>query len=242
MTAGSWPRRCSGLGRDDEADLELQAARDEFHRLGAIRDEAAADDAMRAAAARGATPTIAHKTFMFTDIVASTNLAEAMGDEAWEHLLRWHDDALRAVFVDNGGEVVNSTGDGFFVAFDSASSAINCAAGGAARARRAAPDPRVRSCRAHRPSLRSSDPSGLGLQRQGCARRREDRRACPRRGDSRLLSDGRDGRVPANNRTTRSEPEGRVRRRRSCHPSCGSEVAAERSLNDHNDWLVRPTV
>jgi class 3 adenylate cyclase len=115
------------VGRDDEADLELRAAREEFHRLGAVRDEAAADDAMRTAAARGAIPTIAHKTFMFTDIVASTNLAEAMGDEAWEHLLRWHDDALRAVFVDNGGEVVNSTGDGFFVAFDSASSAITCA-------------------------------------------------------------------------------------------------------------------
>jgi class 3 adenylate cyclase len=115
------------VGRDDEADLELQAARGEFHRLGAIRDEAAADDALRAAAALGATPTIAHKTFVFTDIVASTSLAEAMGDEAWEHLLRWHDDALRAVFVDSGGEVVNSTGDGFFVAFDSASSAITCA-------------------------------------------------------------------------------------------------------------------
>jgi class 3 adenylate cyclase len=115
------------VGRDDEADLELQAAREDFHRLGAIRDEAAADDALRAAAARGITPTIAHKTFMFTDIVASTNLAEAMGDEAWEHLLRWHDDALRAVFVDTRGEVVNSTGDGFFVAFDSASSAITCA-------------------------------------------------------------------------------------------------------------------
>jgi class 3 adenylate cyclase len=115
------------VGRDDEADLELRAAREEFHRLGAVRDEAAADDALRAVAARGATPTIAHKTFMFTDIVASTSLAEAMGDEAWEHLLRWHDDALRAVFVGNGGEIVNSTGDGFFVAFDSASSAITCA-------------------------------------------------------------------------------------------------------------------
>ena len=115
------------VGREDEADLELQAAREEFHRLGAIRDEAAADDALRAAAARSAAPTVTHKTFMFTDIVASTSLAEAMGDEAWEHLLRWHDDALRAVFVDNGGEVVNSTGDGFFVAFDAASSAISCA-------------------------------------------------------------------------------------------------------------------
>src|SRR6185295_4587825 len=51
----------------------------------------------------------------------------AIGDEAWEHLLRWHDDTLRAVFIDHGGEVVNSTGDGFFVAFDSTSAAITCA-------------------------------------------------------------------------------------------------------------------
>ena len=115
------------LGRDDEADLELGAAREEFHRLGAVRDEAAAADAIRAATERKATPSIAHKTFMFTDIVASTNIAAAIGDEAWEHLLRWHDDTLRAVFVDHGGEVVNSTGDGFFVAFDSASAAIVCA-------------------------------------------------------------------------------------------------------------------
>jgi len=115
------------LGRDDEADLELEAAKAEFHRLGAVRDEAAADEAIRAVAKRKATPNIAHKTFMFTDIVGSTNIAAAIGDEAWEHLLRWHDDTLRAVFVDHGGEVVNSTGDGFFVAFDSTSAAITCA-------------------------------------------------------------------------------------------------------------------
>jgi len=115
------------LGRHDEADLEFGAARAEFHRLGAIRDEAAATDAIRAATERKATPSIAHKTFMFTDIVASTYIAAAIGDEAWEHLLRWHDDTLRAVFVHHGGEVVNSTGDGFFVAFDSASAAIACA-------------------------------------------------------------------------------------------------------------------
>jgi class 3 adenylate cyclase len=102
----------------DEADLELQAAREEFRRMAAV---------LRAAAERQAAPTITYKTFIFTDIVASTNLAEAMGDEAWEHLLRWHDDTLRALFVNHGGEVVNSTGDGFFVAFDSASSAIACA-------------------------------------------------------------------------------------------------------------------
>jgi class 3 adenylate cyclase len=115
------------LGREDEADLELGAAREEFHRLGAVLDEAAAVATIRAATERKATPSIAHKTFMFTDIVASTNIAAAIGDEAWEHLLRWHDDTLRAVFADHGGEVVNSTGDGFFVGFDSASAAIVCA-------------------------------------------------------------------------------------------------------------------
>jgi class 3 adenylate cyclase len=64
---------------------------------------------------------------MFTDIVGSTSLAEALGDEAWERLLRWHDDALRALFAAGGGEVVNSTGDGFFVAFESARAGIDCA-------------------------------------------------------------------------------------------------------------------
>jgi len=59
--------------------------------------------------------------------VGSTNLVEAMGDEAWEHLLRWHDDALRSLFTRYGGEVVNRTGDGFFVAFDSSARAIDCA-------------------------------------------------------------------------------------------------------------------
>ena len=37
------------------------------------------------------------KTFMFTDIVSSTQLVEAIGDEAWGVLVRWHDDMLRSV-------------------------------------------------------------------------------------------------------------------------------------------------
>lgn len=35
------------------------------------------------------------KTFMFTDIVKSTNLIEAIGDEAWQALLRWHNQTLQ---------------------------------------------------------------------------------------------------------------------------------------------------
>ena len=64
---------------------------------------------------------------MFTDIVGSTTLAEAVGDEQWERLLRWHDDTLRGLIAKAGGELVNSTGDGFFAAFDSARRGVDCA-------------------------------------------------------------------------------------------------------------------
>ena len=67
------------------------------------------------------------RTFMFTDIVKSTNLLEAMGDEAWESLLRWHDETLRSLFASHRGEEVAATGDGFFVAFESPDEAVACA-------------------------------------------------------------------------------------------------------------------
>jgi class 3 adenylate cyclase len=50
-----------------------------------------------------------------------------LGDQAWDQLLRWHDDALRAAIRRKTGQVVNSTGDGFFVAFAAATPAIECA-------------------------------------------------------------------------------------------------------------------
>jgi class 3 adenylate cyclase len=115
------------LDDEDAADLELQAAWHEFERLGARLDAAAAERASVAVAARRSGPVHVRKTFMFTDIVGSTRLAEALGDESWERLLQWHDEALQALVRKSGGEVVNSTGDGFFVAFDSADQALECA-------------------------------------------------------------------------------------------------------------------
>ena len=64
------------------------------------------------------------KTFLFTDIVGSTNLAEALGDEAWERLLRWHDDMLQQLIERGGGQIVKTTGDGVFAAFETASAGI----------------------------------------------------------------------------------------------------------------------
>ncbi len=112
---------------DEEADLELQAALAEFERLGARLAAEAAQRELRAAADRRTGPVQIRKTFMFTDIVGSTNLAELLGNDAWEQLLRWHDDTLRGLVGKSGGEIVNSTGDGFFVAFDSAQQGIDCA-------------------------------------------------------------------------------------------------------------------
>ena len=72
-------------------------------------------------------PRRVEKTFMFTDIEGSTNLVEALGDEAWQNVLRWHDETLRATFAEHRGEEVVSTGDGFFVGFDSPDDALACA-------------------------------------------------------------------------------------------------------------------
>ena len=90
------------LHDDDAADLELGGARDEFSDLGARLDAAAAKRSIQAAAERRAEPAQTHKTFMFTDIEGSTNFAELLGNESWERLLRWHDDALRELFRRNG--------------------------------------------------------------------------------------------------------------------------------------------
>src|SRR5438477_455679 len=69
----------------------------------------------------------ATKTFMFTDIVTSTDLVGLVGDSAWGELLAWHDRELRSSFASHRGQEVNSTGDGFFVAFDQPADAIECA-------------------------------------------------------------------------------------------------------------------
>jgi class 3 adenylate cyclase len=114
-------------GSEDDADLELRAARDEFARLGAGPDIGVADAELRLATERRSGTEQVRRTFVFTDIVGSTKLAEALGNDAWERLLRWHDGTLGSLFIRHGGAVVNQTGDGFFVAFESTPPAVACA-------------------------------------------------------------------------------------------------------------------
>jgi class 3 adenylate cyclase len=118
-------------GDGEAAALDLQAAKSAFERLGAVPDAQGAASLLAAAAegtSTGAPTARATRTFMFTDICASTNLLEAIGDEAWEDLLRWHDQTLRSLFVQQGGEEIKHAGDGFFVAFSDATAALGCAA------------------------------------------------------------------------------------------------------------------
>jgi class 3 adenylate cyclase len=115
------------LGDDEAAVLELKAARTAFERLGA---RPAAETTGRLLGELGAAVE-AHervsRAFMFTDIVKSTDLVALIGDEAWEDLLAWHDQKLRSLFASYGGNVAHHTGDGFFVAFEDARSALTCA-------------------------------------------------------------------------------------------------------------------
>ncbi len=120
-------RALRSSGDDDDADLELRAARAEFERLGAKPDLAAVEAVLRELEERRASRVQVRMTFLFTDIVGSTKLAEALGNQAWERLLRWHDEMLRAEVARQGGRIVHSTGDGFFAAFDTASQAIRSA-------------------------------------------------------------------------------------------------------------------
>ena len=111
-------------GDREAATLEVGTARSTFERLGAL------PDARRAAGLleRGEPPAArAVRTFLFTDIVGSTTLVEAIGDEAWQDLRRWHDQALRTCFAEHAGEEIDHAGDGFFVAFPDPRSAIDCA-------------------------------------------------------------------------------------------------------------------
>jgi class 3 adenylate cyclase len=115
------------LGDADAALMEARTARDTFERLGARPAAEAAGRLVGELAGAMETPERVRRAFMFTDIVKSTDLVSAIGDEAWEELLAWHDQTLRSHFASNDGQVAHHTGDGFFVAFESTSSALECA-------------------------------------------------------------------------------------------------------------------
>jgi class 3 adenylate cyclase len=106
-------------GDEHAATVELEAALATFERLGAKPDEGRVKEFLGREQAR--------RTFVFTDIVGSTRLLETLGGEKWKKLLARHNEILRAVIGEAGGEIVQQTGDGFFAAFDNPRAAIDAA-------------------------------------------------------------------------------------------------------------------
>ena len=66
-------------------------------------------------------------TFLFSDIEESTELLRRAGDSVFAEIRAVHRRILREAFAANGGREIDTAGDGFFIAFDSARSAVAAA-------------------------------------------------------------------------------------------------------------------
>lgn len=66
-------------------------------------------------------------TVLFTDIVASTQRAAALGDEQWKALIAAHDSRVRTELARFRGKEIKTIGDGFLATFDGPGRAVRCA-------------------------------------------------------------------------------------------------------------------
>jgi class 3 adenylate cyclase len=66
-------------------------------------------------------------TFLFSDIEGSTDLGRRVGDDLFASIRSDHRQLLRNSFAAQGGREIDTAGDGFFVAFDSARKAVAAA-------------------------------------------------------------------------------------------------------------------
>ncbi len=69
-------------------------------------------------------------TFLFSDIEESTELVRRVGNETFAAIRGDQRRLLRAAFAAHGGYEIDTAGDGFFVAFDSARDAVQAAIDG----------------------------------------------------------------------------------------------------------------
>ncbi len=68
---------------------------------------------------------------MFTDIVNSTSVGAALGDERFQELIRRHHEILRRQIRLHHGHEEDTAGDSFFATFETPADAIRCACGAA---------------------------------------------------------------------------------------------------------------
>jgi class 3 adenylate cyclase len=112
---------------ETQARLELGAARSVFEKLGAALDLRRVDEILHNLDGPAPDRSRVTKTFMFTDIVTSTDLLRLIGDAKWESLLASHDRLVRSVLAEHRGTEISHTGDGFFVSFDRGVDAVEAA-------------------------------------------------------------------------------------------------------------------
>ena len=93
--------------------------------LGGIETNAAGAAILPGGGADSRDPGI--RTVLFTDVVNSTTLTQALGDEAALAVLSVHDTIVRDALAALGGREVKHTGDGIMASFVSAAGAIRCA-------------------------------------------------------------------------------------------------------------------
>jgi class 3 adenylate cyclase len=65
-------------------------------------------------------------TVLFTDIVSSTQQADALGDTEWKERLEQHDRVVDRQLARFGGQLVKRTGDGVLATFDGPARAVQC--------------------------------------------------------------------------------------------------------------------
>jgi class 3 adenylate cyclase len=106
-------------GDAEGARAEYEVAKQTFDRLGAVLDAQRTMELLREDEAT--------RTFLFTDIVGSTQQLVTLGEEKWNERLDRHDEAVTAAIRDTGGTVIKHTGDGFFAAFDTPGAAVEAA-------------------------------------------------------------------------------------------------------------------
>jgi class 3 adenylate cyclase len=68
-------------------------------------------------------------TFLFSDIEGSTDLLRRVGDDVFAAIRRDLRRILRNALAEHAGRKIDTAGDGFFIAFDSARSAVAAAVG-----------------------------------------------------------------------------------------------------------------
>jgi class 3 adenylate cyclase len=114
--------------REAAARLYLSPKTVEYH-LRHVYDklEIRSREELRTALLAESRPAGSRKALMFTDLAGSTSLVEAIGDAAWHELSAWLDGEMRRSFTEHKGREVDHAGDGFFVVFDAAGDAVECA-------------------------------------------------------------------------------------------------------------------